>query len=535
MSDPSFNSVTVRQPTAGASADLLTLDSVDGGAGNGAALRFINNSTGALSLALGRIGVARVDATTVRLDLAIAADPSLSSGDTTSVLLSLIKGAGPPSITTAAGSTLAVGGALSVSGAASLSSGLSVSGDMSLTGTLSGRTIAADGAQLDAHLASTANPHATTAAQVGALSLAGGAVTGSLSVQGKLGVGLTDPGFALDVADRMRVRQGGAGTAGIWLYQSGPSDDRAFVGMASDSSVGFWGNTGAGWGLTMDTSSGNVALGGTLSLPNTGGGQVSFSNAMFSNESTLRPNNLKLIMGHRGFQLPGSPSLQYEFAIGHSSMGFGGPSHFVRTFRKVFSINQSGDAFFAGAKTGYVVDHFVNRVGEPLEQGDVVVISQHQTTLFTGVDNNIPLPEVDLSDQPYDRRVCGIVAHAVAEQDLPPVDEPLGAAPDSPPTESSDAPYEHPLRQYAAGADYERTRVPDQQLGTMVTLGAFAHCKVDADIAPISPGDLLTTSPTRGHAQKVLEPERCAGAVIGKALAALAKGKGKIPVMVMLQ
>jgi hypothetical protein len=72
-------------------------------------------------------------------------------------------------------------------------------------------------------------------------------------------------------------------------------------------------------------------------------------------------------------------------------------------------------------------------------------------------------------------------------------------------------------------------------MGKMVTLGAFAHCKVDADVAPISAGDLLTTSPTRRHAQKVLEPQNAAGAIVAKALASLEGGKGKIPVLVMLQ
>jgi len=47
-------------------------------------------------------------------------------------------------------------------------------------------------------------------------------------------------------------------------------------------------------------------------------------------------------------------------------------------------------------------------------------------------------------------------------------------------------------------------------------------------------GDLLTTSPTRGHAQKVTEPERAIGAIIGKALGALKSGQGKIPVLVLL-
>ncbi len=53
-------------------------------------------------------------------------------------------------------------------------------------------------------------------------------------------------------------------------------------------------------------------------------------------------------------------------------------------------------------------------------------------------------------------------------------------------------------------------------------------------MAPIVVGDLLTTSPTKGHAQKVLEPGKAVGAIIGKALGALDRGKGKIPVLVML-
>ena len=45
-------------------------------------------------------------------------------------------------------------------------------------------------------------------------------------------------------------------------------------------------------------------------------------------------------------------------------------------------------------------------------------------------------------------------------------------------------------------------------------------------------GDLLTTSPTRGHAQKADDPAGCAGAIIGKALTSLASGKGEILVLV---
>ncbi|SDY54957.1 hypothetical protein SAMN05661080_03817 [Modestobacter sp. DSM 44400] len=72
-------------------------------------------------------------------------------------------------------------------------------------------------------------------------------------------------------------------------------------------------------------------------------------------------------------------------------------------------------------------------------------------------------------------------------------------------------------------------------MGRMVTLGSWAYCKVDADVAPIEVGDPLTTSPTRGHAQKATDRARSRGAVIGKAMAPLASGRGVVPVLVGLQ
>jgi hypothetical protein len=86
----------------------------------------------------------------------------------------------------------------------------------------------------------------------------------------KLTISPTGEGGGLDVARRMRVRQGGDGSAGIWFFQTGPQADRAFVGMSDDTHVGFWGNTGVGWGLVMDTSSGYVNIGGGLDVRSTG-------------------------------------------------------------------------------------------------------------------------------------------------------------------------------------------------------------------------------------------------------------------------
>jgi hypothetical protein len=381
---------------------------------------------------------------------------------------------------------------------------------------------------------------------------------GSISYSGgKVGIGSSNPEFALDVGERIRVRQGATPSAGIWFHQTTPATDRAFVGMASDTQVGFFGNTGANWGLVMDTTSGdvditkNLNVKGNLSIPNSGGGSALLTGQKYANEASLKNNNVKLILGNGGFffPFPGQDRSQYEFAIGEtffrlvfSDGGLGGSS---TTFNKRFSIDQSGNLYCAGSKAGFVADYFVNRVGDTLEQGDVVVIAPQPVAYYSGTDNNIPILEVDLTEKAYDTRVCGIVARFVTEQDLPHVEpEPMELPPgmtiemlqaEAAKAQANPNPSPHALQQFAASPQADAHKVLDRQMGMMVTLGSFAHCKVDADIASIEVGDLLTTSTTKGHAQKVLDSSKALGTIVGKALAPLAQGKGKIPILVMLQ
>lgn len=68
-----------------------------------------------------------------------------------------------------------------------------------------------------------------------------------------------------------------------------------------------------------------------------------------------------------------------------------------------------------------------------------------------------------------------------------------------------------------------------------VALLGKVYCKVDADIAPIEIGDLLTTSDTLGYAMKAADPFRAFGTVIGKALQPLNEGQGLIPILISLQ
>ena len=239
----------------------------------------------------------------------------------------------------------------------------------------------------------------------------------------------------------------------------------------------------------------------------------------------------------------GDGSFSASLTVGTSL--YAGTSLYVVASTNVGTLNVRGTSVFNGAKTGYVVDLFINRVDDTLEEGDVVVIGDYEITHYYGMNSNIPVPEVDLTDKAYDTRVCGIVAKMVTESELPLSEASNQAMPLSMPfsTENEEAsvtapaPAIHPFAAMVAkeDTDFNHRIVASGQMGQMATLGAFAHCKVDADIAPIKAGDLLTTSPTKGHAQKVTDTTKAVGAIIGKALAGLASGKGKIPVMVLLQ
>lgn len=68
-----------------------------------------------------------------------------------------------------------------------------------------------------------------------------------------------------------------------------------------------------------------------------------------------------------------------------------------------------------------------------------------------------------------------------------------------------------------------------------VALVGRVYCKADAEYGAISVGDLLTTSPTTGHALRAGDREKAFGSVLGKALRGLPAGKGLIPVLIALQ
>lgn len=113
---------------------------------------------------------------------------------------------------------------------------------------------------------------------------------------------------------------------------------------------------------------------------------------------------------------------------------------------------------------------------------------------------------------------------------------------------------EHPGRLVVSGAAYDplvagvvsgaggvETGLLLRQEGSIadgdvpVALVGRVYVRADATHGPIRPGDLLTTSPTPGHAMRAADPARAVGAVLGKAMTGLDTGTGLVLVLVSLQ
>jgi hypothetical protein len=122
---------------------------------------------------------------------------------------------------------------------------------------------------------------------------------------------------------------------------------------------------------------------------------------------------------------------------------------------------------------------------EPIEPGDVMVLGKEGM--------------LQPSYQAYDKRVAGVISGA---------------------------------GDYKPGIVLDKKQ--SQKNRKPVAMVGKVFCKVDASYAGIEVGDLLTTSPTRGHAMKADDPIKAFGAIIGKAIGQLEKGCGLIPILVGL-
>ena len=104
----------------------------------------------------------------------------------------------------------------------------------------------------------------------------------------------------------------------------------------------------------------------------------------------------------------------------------------------------------------------------------------------------------------------------------------------------SDHPYDTRVAGVVSGANGISPGIQMQQQGVLeggknVALTGRVYVQADTSNGTIKPGDLLTTSSTPGHAMKVSDHVRAAGAILGKAMTGLSEGKGMVLVLVTLQ
>jgi hypothetical protein len=103
---------------------------------------------------------------------------------------------------------------------------------------------------------------------------------------------------------------------------------------------------------------------------------------------------------------------------------------------------------------------------------------------------------------------------------------------------ASDTAYDKKVAGIVAGAKGLRTGVSlgSDESDAKVALAGRVYCNVDATASAVEAGDLLTTSSTPGYAMKAADYARAQGAILGKAMDSLEKGKkGQILVLVTLQ
>ncbi len=181
---------------------------------------------------------------------------------------------------------------------------------------------------------------------------------------GNIGIGNTNPSYLLDVSNRMRLRSGGNifSSAGLWLNNLLNTTETTFIGMDSNDNIGFYGNTGAGWGLVMNNSNGNVGIGNQN--PNA---PLQFSNSVVNRKIVLYDINNNNNQ-YYGFGINGGMLRYQTDAIGADHTFFAGAN--ATTSNELMRIKGTGNVGIG--------------VSNPLQRLDVQGGNARINTIFIG-------------------------------------------------------------------------------------------------------------------------------------------------------
>jgi hypothetical protein len=187
---------------------------------------------------------------------------------------------------------------------------------------------------------------------------------------------------------------------------------------------------------------------------------------------------------------------------------------------EVFRVDEQGNVFATGSFRPAAMDVAeFHPVSEPVEVGDVLVVDRDQPGhMALGRLAADPAVTGIVSTEPG--ILLGSGVQRIADAD-PEIALALEIA-----REAGDGTEEARLWSELEGR-FSRTHAA-------IALSGTVPCKVDAGYGSIEVGDLLTVSPTAGHAMRAADPAP-QGTVLGKALEPLDAGTGTIQVLVMMR
>jgi hypothetical protein len=268
-------------------------------------------------------------------------------------------------------------------------------------------------------------------------------------------------------------------------------------GVSGESNSGFAGvrgtNTADGVGVRGFAKTNAGVRGDSESGPGVSG----FGNGSFAG---VRGENTADGVGVRGFAKNG------DGVRGDSEGGGAGVRGFSKNPDHVGVVGENNAGGFAGLFVGNVEIRGFLRVSQDIflqnadcaEDFDIACLEEVEPGTVMVIDSEGALKP---SNQAYDKRVAGVISGA---------------------------------GNYKPGLILDKQQDSSSNRMPIALLGKV-YCKVDANYGVIEVGDLLTTSPTPGHAMKTNDPLKAFGAVIGKALRPLESGQGLIPILIALQ
>lgn len=371
----------------------------------------------------------------------------------------------------------------------------------------------------------------------------------TIDTSGKVGIGNTSPAAALHVqgasdqqstlvisrSDNHKFARLGVGSTGVTLE----FDSSSYFSISNNAGIGI-GATLSGTALVTVTANGNVGIGtGAPGAPLHVNG-VALVQGTYATHNTLNNQGAYTISIGNGFPnylvdmsllSPGQlgPVLSLSNPAGGVNSaaaidfntfdpGRGDPFGETSPSSEIKALdvgNFANDIVFLSNRPGAPSNGLVERMritstGNITVPGDILLTGADCAEQFDINDSQLPAPgtvvSIDAdgslreSCEAYDKKVAGVVSGA--------------------------GDYKHGIL---------LDRRPTTENRVAVALVGKVYCKVDADYSAIQVGDLLTTSPTPGHAMRATESAKAFGATIGKALKPLAFGKGLVPILVALQ